>query len=76
VGTNHLAASLSSVCLDVRGTPILSADDRMMLMGGGRVVDQGSIQPVMAGPGVSRLHGDGCRIEADAGGYRMHFVRS
>jgi iron complex transport system ATP-binding protein len=24
VGTNHLAASLSSVCLDIRGTPILS----------------------------------------------------
>lgn len=55
---------------------IIDGYDRMMLMAGGRVVDQGSIQSVMAGAGVNRLYGDGCRIEADAGRYRMHFVRS
>jgi len=55
---------------------IIDGYDCMMLMAGGRVVDQGSIQSVMAGPGVNRLYGPGCRIEADAGRYRMHFVRS
>jgi hypothetical protein len=39
-------------------------------------VDQGTITAVMAGDGVRRLYGNGCRIEADAGRYRMHFVRN
>jgi iron complex transport system ATP-binding protein len=55
---------------------IIDGYDRMMLMAGGRVVDQGSIQSVMAGAGVNRLYGDGCHIETDAGRYRMTFVRS
>ena len=55
---------------------IIDGYDRVLLLAGGRVVDQGLIQPVMAGPGVRRLYGDGCRVEADAGRYRMHFIRS
>ncbi|MGA2381569.1 MAG: ATP-binding cassette domain-containing protein, partial [Spirochaetia bacterium] len=55
---------------------IIDGYDRMLLLAGGMVVDQGTIQAVMAGPGVSRLYGEGCRIEADAGRYRMHFIRN
>ena len=35
-----------------------------------------AIPAVMAGPGIIRLYGDGCRIEADAGRYRMQFTRN
>jgi len=55
---------------------IIDGYDRMLMLAGGMVVDQGTIQAVMAGPGVSRLYGEGCRIEADAGRYRMHFIRN
>jgi iron complex transport system ATP-binding protein len=55
---------------------IIEGYDSMLLLAGGRVLDQGTIQAVMAGTGVPRLYGDGCRIEADAGRYRMHFVRN
>jgi iron complex transport system ATP-binding protein len=55
---------------------IIDGYDRVLLLAGGRVVDQGTIQSVMAGPGVARLYGEGCRIEADAGRYRMHFTRN
>jgi iron complex transport system ATP-binding protein len=55
---------------------IIDGYDRVLLLAGGRVVDQGTIQAVMSGPGVPRLYGEGCRIEADAGRYRMYFVRN
>ena len=55
---------------------IIDGYDRVLLLAGGTVVDQGTITAVMAGDGVRRLYGDGCRIEADAGRYRMHFVRN
>ena len=53
---------------------IIDGYDRVLLLAGGTVVDQGTISAVMSGAGVRRLYGDGCRIEADAGRYRMHFV--
>jgi iron complex transport system ATP-binding protein len=55
---------------------IIEGYDRVLLLAGGRVVDQGTIQAVMAGPGVLRLYGEGCRIEQDAGRYHMHFIRN
>ncbi len=55
---------------------IIDGYDCMLLLAGGTVVDQGTIAAVMAGPGIQRLYGDGFRIEADAGRYRMHFVRN
>jgi iron complex transport system ATP-binding protein len=55
---------------------IIDGYDRVLLLAGGTVVDQGTIAAVMSGEGVRRLYGDGCRIEADAGRYRMHFVRN
>jgi len=55
---------------------IIDGYDRVLLLAGGRVVDQGTIQAVMAGAGVTRLYGEGCRIVADAGRYRMQFTRN
>ena len=55
---------------------IIDGYDRVLLLAGGTVVDQGTITAVMAGAGIRRLYGDGFRIEADAGRYRMHFVRN
>jgi iron complex transport system ATP-binding protein len=52
---------------------IVEGYDRMMMLSGGRVVDQGSIGVVMAGPGISRVYGERCRIEQAGGRYRMHF---
>jgi iron complex transport system ATP-binding protein len=54
---------------------IIDGYDRMLLMAGGKVADQGSIRAVMAGGGVTRLYGEGCRIEADGDRYRMRFTR-
>ncbi|MGO9310789.1 MAG: ABC transporter ATP-binding protein [Spirochaetia bacterium] len=53
---------------------IIDGYDRVLLLAGGRVVDAGAIEAVMAGPGLKRLYGDGCRIEAAAGRYRMYFT--
>ena len=55
---------------------IIEGYDRVLLLAGGAVVDQGTIATVMSGAGVLRLYGAGCRIEADGGRYRMHFVRN
>jgi iron complex transport system ATP-binding protein len=55
---------------------IVDGYDRVLILAKGTVVDQGTIAEVMGGPGLRRLYGDGCRIEADAGRYRMHFVRN
>jgi iron complex transport system ATP-binding protein len=52
---------------------IIDGYDRMMMLSGGRVVDQGTIETVMAGPGISRVYGNRCRIERAGGRYRMHF---
>jgi iron complex transport system ATP-binding protein len=52
---------------------IIEGYDRMMMLSGGRVVDQGTIGAVMAGPGISRVYGERCRIEQSGGRYRMHF---
>lgn len=55
---------------------IIEGYDRVLVLAGGSVVDQGTIAAVMEGPGLRRLYGEGCRIESDAGRYRMHFVRT
>lgn len=54
---------------------IIPGYDRMLMLSGGRVVDQGSIEAVMGGPGVSRIYGEGCRVEVDGGRYHLRFTR-
>jgi iron complex transport system ATP-binding protein len=53
---------------------IIDGYDRMLILAGGTVMDQGTIQAVMAGPAVGRLYGAGCRVEAVGGRYHMRFV--
>jgi iron complex transport system ATP-binding protein len=55
---------------------IIDGYDRMLLLAAGSVVDQGTIQSVMAGPGLRRVYGDDCRIETAGGRYRMLFTRN
>jgi len=52
---------------------IIPGYDRMMMMHGGRVVAQGPIRDVMAGPGIARVYGDRCRIRHIGVRYHMHF---
>jgi len=55
---------------------IISGYDRILMLAGGRVVDQGSIHEVMNGPGLARIYGADCRVEADGGRYHLRFTRS
>ena len=56
---------------------IIDGYDRVLLLAGGRVVDQGiDRRRSWRATASARLYGDGCRIEADAGRYHMRFVRS
>jgi iron complex transport system ATP-binding protein len=55
---------------------IIEGYDRMMMLAGGRVVDQGTIQAVMSGPGLARVYGDGCRAEVEGGRYHLRFART
>jgi iron complex transport system ATP-binding protein len=55
---------------------IIEGYDRILLLAGGRIVDQGTVPDVMAGGGVRRVYGDHCRIEAHEGRYHMRFTAS
>ena len=55
---------------------IIAGYDRMLMLAGGRVVDQGTIREVMDGPGLARIYGDACRVEQDGGRYHLRFSRS
>jgi iron complex transport system ATP-binding protein len=55
---------------------IIDGYDRMLMLAGGRVVDQGTIEAVMSGPGLARIYGEGCRVEVDGGRYHLRFTRS
>jgi iron complex transport system ATP-binding protein len=54
---------------------IVQGYDRMLMLAGGRVVDQGTIQAVMDGPAIGRIYGDGCRVELVGGRYHLRFTR-
>ena len=54
---------------------IIDGYDRMLLLAGGKVVDQGAIHSVMAGEGARRLYGERCRITRSGGRYHMRFDR-
>ncbi len=54
---------------------IVEGYDRVLLLSAGRVVDQGLIADVMAGPGIGAIYGGRCRVEQDAGRYTMRFIR-
>jgi len=55
---------------------IIDGYDRMIMLAGGRVVDQGMIQAVMGGPGIARVYGEGCRVEVDRGRYHLRFSKA
>ncbi len=55
---------------------IIPGYDRMLMLAGGRVVDQGTIDAVMGGTGVTRLYGADCRVERDGSRYHLRFTRS
>jgi iron complex transport system ATP-binding protein len=52
---------------------IIDGYDRMMLLADGRVVAQGTIPDVMAGPGIARVYGERCRITRVGSRYHMRF---
>lgn len=53
---------------------IIEGYDRMLMLAGGRVVDQGAIHDVMAGPHLRRAYGERCRVTRTGGRYHMQFI--
>ncbi|HTO21446.1 MAG TPA: ATP-binding cassette domain-containing protein [Spirochaetia bacterium] len=49
---------------------------RMLMLAGGKVVDQGTIAEVMGGEGLARIYGEACRVEKDGERYHLRFARS
>ncbi len=52
---------------------IIEGYDRILMLAGGRVVDQGTIREVLEGPGITRVYGERCRVERTGSRYRMQF---
>jgi iron complex transport system ATP-binding protein len=55
---------------------IIGGYEKMLLLAGGSVVDQGARTQVLKGAGLRRVYGPQCRITRRGGRYSMHFVRT